>query len=89
MHDALFPADDLEVPIGQTVQAPASVSAVAPDFANLPAGHVVAVNVVQDDEPAKENEPAEQVPEHVALVNPPDVAAPNVPAGQEVHDVNT
>ena len=89
MQESAFPAADFEVPIGQTVQASVSVSAVAPDFANLPAEHVVAVNVVQDDEPAKENEPAEQVPEHVALVNPPDVAAPNVPAGQEVHDVNT
>jgi hypothetical protein len=65
------------------------VSAVAPDFANLPAGHVVAVKVVQDDEPDKENEPEGQVPEHAALVNPPDVTAPNVPAGQEVHVVNT
>jgi hypothetical protein len=89
VHDALFPADDLEVPIGQTVQASLRVFSVAPDFAKYPAVQVFAVNVVQDDEPAKENEPAEQVPEHVALVNPPDVAAPNVPAGQEVHDVNT
>ena len=89
MHDALFPAADLEVPIGQSVQASVTVSAVAPDFANLPAGHVVADNVVQDDEPAEENEPAEQVPEHAALVNPPDVAAPYVPAGHEVHVVNT
>jgi hypothetical protein len=58
-------------------------------LANLPAGHVVADNVIQDDEPAKENEPAGQVPEHAALVNPPDVTAPNVPAGQEVHVVDT
>ena len=49
MHDALFPAADLEVPIGQSVQASVTVSAVAPDFANLPAGHVVAVNERQSD----------------------------------------
>jgi len=49
VHDALFPAVDLEVPIGQSVQAPASVSAVAPAFANLPAGHVVAVKGRQSD----------------------------------------
>ena len=40
---------DLEVPIGQTVQASVSVSAIAPAFANLPAGHVVTFKVVQDD----------------------------------------
>ena len=49
MHDAIFPAADLEVPIGQSVQAPASVSAVAPAFANLPAGQVFAVKVKQSD----------------------------------------
>jgi hypothetical protein len=49
VHDAIFPAADLEVPIGQSVQAPASVSAVAPDFANLPAGQVFAVKVRQAD----------------------------------------
>ena len=89
MQDAALPAVDLEVPIGQIVQASVSVSAIAPAFANLPAGHVVADSVVHDEDPAVENEPAEQVPEHVALVNPPDVAAPYVPAGQLVHVVNT
>ncbi len=49
MHDAIFPAADFDVPIGQSVQAPASVSAVAPDLANLPAGHVVADKVRQSD----------------------------------------
>ena len=49
MHDALFPAADLEVPIGQSVQAPASVLAVAPDFANLPAGQISVVKVTQSD----------------------------------------
>ena len=87
MQDAALPAVDLEVPIGQTVQASVSVSAIAPAFANLPAGQVT-VKLEQDEDPAKENEPAAQVPEHVALVNPPDVAAPYVPAGQLVHVVD-
>jgi len=80
---------DLKVPIGQTVQAAVSVSAIAPAFANLPTGHVVADNVVQAEDPAEENEPAGQVPEKASLVNPPVVAAPYVPAGQLVHVVNT
>ncbi len=75
--------------MGHAEQASVSVSAIAPAFAKLPAGHVVADKVVQVEDPAKENEPAGQVPEHVALVNPPDVAAPYVPAGQLVHVVNT
>ena len=79
---------DLLVPTGQTVQASERVLAVAPAFAKLPAGQVT-VKLEQDEDPAKENEPAVQVPEHVALVNPPDVAAPYVPAGQLVHVVNT
>jgi len=65
------------------------VSAIAPAFANLPAGHVVMNNVVQDEDPAEENEPEGQVPEHASLVNPPDVTAPYVPAGQLRHVVNT
>ena len=48
MHDALFPAADLEVPIGQSVQASVTVSAVAPAFANLPAGQVADVKVKHD-----------------------------------------
>ena len=40
VHDAAFPADALYVPIGQSLQAIASVLAVAPTVANLPAGHV-------------------------------------------------
>ena len=79
---------DLEVPIGQTVQAAPRVLAVAPAFAKLPAAQVT-VKLEQDEDPAKENEPAVQVPEHASLVNPPDVAAPYVPAGQLVHVVNT
>ena len=49
MHDALFPAVDFDVPIGQSVQAPASVSDVAPDLANLPAGQVFDVKERQSD----------------------------------------
>ena len=88
MHDAALPAADFDVPIGQTVQASVSVLAIAPAFANLPAGHVT-VKLEHDEDPAEENEPAGQVPEHVALVNPPDVAAPYVPAGQLGHVVST
>ena len=85
----MFPAVDFEVPIGHTVHAAVSVSAIAPVFANLPAGHVVTFKVVQDEDPAEENEPEGQVPEQASLVNPPDVAAPYVPAGQLRHVVNT
>ena len=88
MQDAALPAVDFAVPIGQTVQASVSVLPVAPAFANLPEGQVT-VKLEQDEDPEEENEPAAQVPEHVALVNPPDVAAPYVPAGQLVHVVNT
>ena len=49
MHDALFPAVDLEVPIGQTVQAAPRVFAVAPALAKYPAIQVSAVNVRQSD----------------------------------------
>ena len=49
VHDAIFAAADLEVPIGQSVQASVTVSAVAPAFANLPAGHVVLDNARQSD----------------------------------------
>jgi hypothetical protein len=84
----VLPAVDLKVPIGQTVQAAPRVSAVAPAFAKLPSGHVT-VKLVQVEDPAEENEPAGQVPEHASLVNPPDVAAPYVPAGQLRHVVNT
>ena len=47
MHDAAFSADALYVPIGQSLQALAAVSSVAPTIANLPAGHVVAVSALQ------------------------------------------
>ena len=40
---------DFDDPMGHEAQASVSVSAIAPAFANLPAGHVVAFNVVQDD----------------------------------------
>ncbi len=33
VHDAVFPAVDLDVPAGQSEQAPAKVSAVAPALA--------------------------------------------------------
>ena len=49
MQESAFPAADFEVPIGQTVQASVSVLAVAPAFANFPAGHVVAVKGRQSD----------------------------------------
>jgi len=73
VHDAVFPAADLDVPIGHTVQASFSVSATAPAFANLPAGHVVTFKVVQDDAleaPVVElNEPAAQRVHEVWPVN--------------------
>jgi hypothetical protein len=45
VQDAEFPEAALKVPMGHASQAP-NVSAVAPAFANLPAGHVI-VSVVQ------------------------------------------
>ena len=47
VHDAAFPADALYVPTGQSLQALAAVSAVAPTIANFPAGHKLAVSKVQ------------------------------------------
>ena len=49
VHESALPAVDFEVPIGQTVQASVSVFAVAPAFANLPAGQVFDVKGRQSD----------------------------------------
>ena len=49
VQDAALPAVDLEVPIGQTVQASARVLAVAPAFAKYPALQVLASKVRQFD----------------------------------------
>ena len=49
VQDAVLPAVDFDVPVGHAEQASVSVSAIAPAFANLPAGHVVTFTVVQDD----------------------------------------
>ena len=54
VHDAVFPAADLEVPAGQSEQAPASVSAVAATSANFPAGQRFNVNVEHVEAPARE-----------------------------------
>jgi hypothetical protein len=78
-----LPALDLDVPAGQSVQAPLSVLAVAPAFANLPAGHTFAVNVEHDDDPAREYVPDVQVLEQLEVCKP--VVAPEVPAGQSLH----
>ena len=85
MHDAVLPALDLDVPDGQTVQAPARVSAVAPAFAKYPAGHKFAVNVAHDEDPAREYVPDVQVLVQLELCKP--VVAPEVPAGQSLHVV--
>ena len=61
MQDAALPAVDLEVPIGQTVQASVSVSAIAPAFANLPAGQIFAVKVKHDPPLPVVYEPAGQM----------------------------
>ena len=49
VQDAVFPAVDLDVPIGQTVQASARVLLVAPAFAKYPAAQVLAGKVRQSD----------------------------------------
>jgi hypothetical protein len=61
VHDAVLPALDLDVPAGQTVQAPDIVSAVAPAFAKYPAGHTFAVNVKQAPPLPVEYVPAVQI----------------------------
>ena len=87
VHDAVFPASDFDVPTGQSVQAPATVSSVAPALANLPAGHTFVVNVVHDDAPASEYVPEAQVPVHAADSVDCPVAVPYLPAAQGVHEV--
>jgi hypothetical protein len=57
VQDAVLPAVDFAVPIGQTVQASPRVLPVAPAFAKYPAVQVFAVKVVQSDtieDPVKE-----------------------------------
>jgi len=49
VQDAVFPAVDFAVPIGQTEQASSRVLFVAPAFAKYPAVQVFAVKVVQSD----------------------------------------
>ncbi len=87
VHDAVFPAADLKVPAGQSEQAPSTVSAVAPAFANLPAGHKFAVNVEHEEDPAREYEPEEQVLVHAKLSLICPVFAPNLPEAHRVQDV--
>jgi hypothetical protein len=86
VQDSVLPALDLDVPAGQTVQASTSVLAVAPAFANLPAGHRFVVNVEHDVDPARENVPDVQEPVQAAVsLDCPD-AVPNLPAAHTVHD---
>ncbi len=49
MQDAVLPAVDFAVPIGQTVQASPRVLPVAPAFAKYPAVQVFAVKERQSD----------------------------------------
>ena len=49
VHDAVFPAADLLVPTGQTVQASSRVLLVAPAFAKYPAAQVLAGKARQSD----------------------------------------
>jgi hypothetical protein len=86
VHDAVLPALDLDVPAGQTVQAPDIVSAVEPAFAKYPEGHTFTLNVEHDDDPAREYVPDVQVPVQAAdSLNCP-IAVPNLPAAHRVHD---
>ena len=49
VQDAVFPAVDFDVPIGQTVQASARVLLVAPALAKYPAAQVLAGKARQSD----------------------------------------
>jgi hypothetical protein len=80
VHDAVLPALDLDVPAGQTVQAPDIVSAVAPAFAKYPAGHTFAVNVAHDVDPAREYVPDVQVPVQAADSLDCPITVPYLPA---------
>ena len=80
---------DLEVPIGQTVQASVSVSAIAPAFANLPAGQIFAVKVKHGPPLPVVYEPAGhvfavKVRQSASLEDP--VVILYLPAAQRVHD---
>ena len=61
VQDAVLPAADLEVPIGQTVQASARVLSVAPAFAKYPAVQTSVVNVKHDPPLPVVYEPAGQI----------------------------
>ena len=68
VQDAVFPAVDLVVPIGQTVQASVSVLAVAPAFANLPAGQISVVKLRHDPPLPVVYEPAAHIVQDVLPV---------------------
>ena len=70
MHDAALPAADLEVPIGQTVQASERVLAVAPAFAKYPAVQMSVVKVKHDPPLPVVYEPAGQIVHKLALLLP-------------------
>ena len=66
----MLPAVDLVVPIGQTVQASVSVLAVAPAFANLPAGQISVVKLKHDPPLPVVYEPAGQIVHKLASLLP-------------------
>jgi hypothetical protein len=86
VQDAVLPALILNVPAGQSVQAPSIVSAVAATLANLPAGQRSKLNGEHEEAPAREYWPEVQVPVQVATCKP--AVAPHVPAGQLLQVVN-
>ena len=84
VHDAAFPVTFLYVPIGHSTHASAIESFVAPAFAYFPAGHIVDVNIVHEDDPAREYVPLEQIPEQLEDVK--FAISPHVPAVQLEHE---
>ena len=84
MHDSVLPAVDLEVPIGQRLQASVSVLAIAPAFANLPAGQISVVKLKHDPPLPVVYEPAGQIVHKLALLLPVlEVVKPAVQAVQD------
>jgi len=66
----VFPAADLDVPIGQTVQAAPRVLSVAPAFAKYPAGQISVVKVKHDPPLPVVYEPAGQIVHKLASLLP-------------------
>jgi len=68
VHESVLPAVDFDVPTGQKLQASVSVLAVAPAFANLPAGQISVVKLKHDPPLPVVYEPAAHIVQDVLPV---------------------